>query len=612
MEKQLSRYGSWQSSITAEQVAKGTLKFSEIKLDGSTVYWLERNPADAGRTTIKSWNANEGEKEILPREYSVRSKVHEYGGGAFLFDTTQIYFVNESDQQIYSLDKIRNVKKITDAQQGRFADGCIHPDGSLFYVMESHVGAVANSIVHIDPGTGDITTIASGYDFYSSPRVSPEGNQLAYVCWNHPNMPWDGTELWIHNLNTLQKQKIAGGQSESIHDPQWSPEGQLYYISDRSGWWNIYSQGDALWNLEAEFTLPPWVFGRSLRGFSKEGIFGSYVKNGSHGFYSLDPIEGKAQIISLPFTDVDEVVVNGESVAFIASSVADPCSIILYDLRNHSFKTIKRCCYEVVSDEYISKPFAIDYPSNNRMAHAFYYPPQNPQFCGLANEKPPLIVNVHGGPTGHISPGYSAEIFFWTSRGFAYLDVNYGGSTGYGREYRDSLKGQWGIVDVADCINGALYCEAEGLADINRLTIMGASAGGYTVLAAVAASDLFKAGADYFGVSDLEMLALDTHKFESRYLESIVAPYPQQREIYEKRSPISNIEKINTPVIIFQGDMDMVVPPSQSEIMFKSLSERKIPAAYHLFAGEGHGFRKSETLQSCLEEQLSFFLKHIQ
>lgn len=610
MEKQAAPYGSWKSPITAERVAAGTLKLTEVKICEGKVYWVERRPLENARSTLICWSPEQGAKELLPKEYNIRSKVHEYGGGALLVQKEGIYFVNSDDQQIYRIKADGKVQKITEQKNARFADGVIHPkDGTLFYVMEKHEEKeVINSIVSIDPRTGKITTVASGRDFYSSPRLSPDGKKLAYISWDHPHMPWDGTELWVQDLATSTKSKHAGGPAESVVDPQWSKEGELYYISDRTNWWNIYKGDTPIWRSNVECALPHWCFARSLMGFSNEGIFCSYVKNGSQGFVTISK-NGKTEELNLPFTTVQEVSVENGQAAFIASSPSQPVSVVLYDLKKGSYQILKCCRADLFEKEVISQPTAIEYPSSGRTSHAFYYPPLNSGFRGLSNETPPLLVNVHGGPTGQVFPSFNPEILFWTSRGFAYLDVNYGGSTGYGKAYRDSLKGKWGIVDVEDCTNGALYCAKKGLADPQRLTISGPSAGGYTALAVMAFEKVFKVGADYFGVSDLERLVLDTHKFESRYLDSLVAPYPEQREIYLKRSPIYNVEKISSPLIIFQGSEDAVVPPSQSEMMFQALCKRHIPTAYLLYQGEGHGFHKAENIKRSLEAQLYFFSK---
>lgn len=605
-------FGSWQSPISAQMVAAGTLQFSEVKLVGDKIYWLEGRPSEGGRTTLMSCSQKEGEKDLLPKEYIVRSRVHEYGGGALLVAGNLIYFSNDKDKQLYCLQPDGKIRKITSNDNARFADGCVNPiDSTLFYVMESHEKQVLNSIVKIDPIKCTIHPIASGHDFYSNPRVSPNGRYLAYLAWDHPNMPWDGTELWVLDLNTKEQRLVAGGTSESIVDPQWSPDGQLYYISDRTKWWNIYreNQKQPLWKKNAEFALPQWIFGRSLMGFTKDGLFCSYVENGVHSFAQMDA-SGVWEHIMLPYTAVRDLQVANDRVALIASSPNEPNSIILYDLRSRKSRVIKCCRRDVIDKDLISKPTAIEYPtSHDRTSHAFYYPPCNSKFCGMPNEKPPLLVLSHGGPTSHVSTGFSPEILYWTSRGFAVINVNYGGSTGYGRHYRDSLKGMWGIVDVDDCTNAALFCVDQGLADRNRLAIQGASAGGFTTLAVLAFRDVFHVGADYFGVSDLERLALDTHKFEARYLDQLIGPYPADKATYYERSPIYSVDKIRCPIIILQGDEDLVVPPAQSEEMFNSLKKRKIPTAYLLFQGEQHGFRKAENIQRALEAQLYFFSK---
>lgn len=600
--------GSWESPITAEMAASGTLQFSEIHLHQGKVYWLERRPQEKGRTTLLSWSKSEGEKELLPKEYNIRTRVHEYGGGALLVDAGRIFFVNDSDQQVYRLMGGK-VDKITARELARFADGAIHPiDSSLFYVMEDHGKEVANSIVRIDPASKEIKTIASGHDFYSNPRVSPDGHFLAYLSWDHPNMPWDGTELWIHDLKTGEKRRIAGGPSESIVDPQWSPDGRLHYVSDRSNWWNLYEQGDphSLCPLDAEFAFPQWIFGRSLYGFSKDGILSSFVKDGSQRFGKILP-DRTIEPIELPYTSCGYVSIENSQMAILASSSKEFPSVILW--QPGKTEIIKRCRSDFIDPAFFSQPQTLVFPTPGGQSYGFYYPPANPHFRALDGEKPPLLVHVHGGPTAHDSPFLSPLILYWTSRGFGYLTVNYGGSTGYGRSYRERLKGQWGVVDVEDCAHGALYCIRQKMSDPTRVAIEGGSSGGLTTLASLAFHHVFQVGADHFGVTDMERLALDTHKFESRYLDQIVGPYPEKKALYHERSPVYYADRIKRPVIIFQGDEDAIVPPSQSETMYKSLRERKIPTAYLLFKGEQHGFRKAENIRRALDAQLFFFSK---
>jgi dipeptidyl aminopeptidase/acylaminoacyl peptidase len=597
-------YGSWKSPITAEVVASGALQFQQVKLGKDKLYWLE------GR--LMSWNAKTGEKEVLPKEYSVRTRAHEYGGGALLIAGDEIFFINDKDQQIYWLHANGNIEKITSMEKTRFADGAYNSkDHSLYYVMEEHGTHVVNSIVKIDLKTKKIDTVASGNDFYSNPRISPDGNALAYLTWNLPYMPWDGTELWVINLKDQTKKLIAGSSSISIADPKWSPSGKLYYISDRSNWWNIYQDNPSkpVVAMDAEFASPQWNFDASLMGFSHDHIICSYIETGGNKCARIS-LSGELKQLTLPYTAIKSVAVNEDQLAFIGSSPDTPGSIILYNLKTGQSQIIKRSRKELFDPGFISHPQMISYPtSQGQVSHAFYYPPTNPHFKGLPGEKPPLLVESHGGPTAQSFPGFSPGILYWTSRGFGVVVVNYRGSTGYGRKYRDSLNGQWGIFDVDDCTEAALYCVKQGLADPKRLAIEGGSAGGFTTLAALAFRNVFQVGADYFGVSDLEGLALDTHKFESRYLDQLVGPYPKEKALYAERSPLYNIDKINCPVIIFQGDEDAIVPPSQSEKMYESLKKRKIPTAYLLFKGEQHGFRKAENIQRALEAQLYFFSK---
>lgn len=612
-EKVPAAYGSWKSPITAELASGSNVGFSSVTITDGTVYWLESRPAEGGRTTIMRWDQQQGEREILSRAYNVNSRVHEYGGGELLVATSGIYFINNDDQQIYRLNADGSTQQITSCTNARFADGSENKtDGSLFYLMEEHDnGNVTNSIVKIDPRTGEIATIASGNDFYSNPRVNPDGTSMAYVTWNHPNMPWDNTELWVVDLTT-NTHRMVTGTNEAVTDPQWSNTNELYYVSDRNNWWNIYQENksEPIWSIEGECTQPQWLFGRSMYGTHEKTMTCSLIQKGANKFYSVDLTGKEVEPIESPYCCVKHLSAENNMVAFIGRSAQQPSSIVLYDTTTKNFQIIKQSSTVKFDPAYITQPEAIEFPTvGNRTAHAFYYPPCNAQFCGLYNELPPLIVMSHGGPTGHSSPGFTLGILYWTSRGFAVIDVNYGGSTGYGREYRERLHGTWGIVDVDDCTYAALYCVEHNLADVNRLAIMGGSAGGFTTLAAMAFRDVFKVGANYFGVSDLERLTLDTHKFESRYLDTIVGPYPEAKSLYIERSPIHSVNTITCPIIIFQGGKDAVVPPSQSEMMYESLRARNIPTAYLLYETEYHGFCEAKNIKRSLEAQLYFFAK---
>ncbi len=582
-------YGTWDSPITAKEVAAGGVGFKEIQIRKGTIYWVEGRPLEGGRSTLMSWNEEQGERDLLERKYNVRSRVHEYGGGALLVGKEQIYFVNDSDQQIYRLDG----SPVTARKNARFADGCEHPDGSLYYVMEEHVQSVVNTIAHIRDGVVEV--VASGHDFYANPRVSPDGSKLAYICWDFPNMPWDGTFLVVRDLATGEEKTVAGGTVESICDPQWSADGRLYYVSDRTNWWNLYVDGKPVWPVEGELAFPLWVFGDSWVALTSSGLFCTYAKQGMNEFNK----------VQLPYTAVKSLKCEGDQIAMIAASEQKPFSIVLY--KEGEAKVIKQS-RAAPDPAYVATATAIAYPTeNDRTAYGFYYPPTNPKFVGMPGEKPPLIVYCHGGPTAHDPPSLNMRTLFWTSRGYAVVSVNYGGSSGYGREYRNRLNGQWGVVDVDDAVYAARYLVEQGLADPQRLAIEGGSAGGFTTLAALAFRDVFSMGADYFGVSDLEMLELDTHKFEAKYSDHLVGPYPERRDLYIARSPIHHVKNITKPVIIFQGAEDAIVPPQQSQVMYDSLKERGIRTEYYLFPGEQHGFRKAENIQRCLELQLEFF-----
>jgi dipeptidyl aminopeptidase/acylaminoacyl peptidase len=609
--KKIAKYGSWLSPINAKIISEETVTFSEINLKDGTVYWLELRPWQKGRVALMSYNKML-KKELLPEKYSVKSKINEYGGGALLVTKNKIYFVNYDDQQIYCREQNGSIKKITSIDNVRFADGCFnYQDESLYYVMEDHRDKkVKNSIVKITVD-GCVKEFAAGNDFYSNPRISPDGKELAYITWNHPNMPWDGTELWVVDLTSGQKKLIAGGVSESVLDPKWSPDGQLYYVSDRNGWWNLYRAKslEPVVKIEGEFVLPPWELGSSLIGFSGKDIYCSYVQNAVNKFLRIFPNDN-IRFRNLPFTRIDGLAADKNYVALIAVSPQLPISIILFDKKTDKFKIIRRGSTVKIDPQNIAEPISIEFPTTNgQKAYAFYYAPKNKNYKAPKDELPPLIVMCHGGPSYHVTPSYSWNILFWTSRGYAVVDVNYGGSTGYGKAYRERLNGQWGIVDVDDCTNAAIYCVEHGLADKNRLAIEGGSAGGFTVLSSMIAKNNFKVGANYYGVTDLLLMLKETHKFESNYFDKLIGPFPLCKQLYIERSPVNNIDKIKNSVIIFQGGKDAIVPPSQSQIIYDSLVAKKIPTAYLLFKDERHGFDIAENIQKALEAQLYFFSK---
>lgn len=603
-------YGSWKTPITGDLIVTDVTKFGgAVEMDGA-IYFAEMRPTEMGRTAFVRLDRDGAFTDLIPLGYNARTRVHEYGGGSLLIGKQNIYFSNFSDQQLYQRDASGQITQLTHEKNSRFADGR-EANGLLFYVMEVHGDTVENCLVSID-SKGTVKRIAEGCDFYSAPRISPDGKQLAYYCWNHPNMPWDGGELRVAELKedgTLgETTVIAGSNSESICQHSWGPDGRLYYISDISGWWNLYCEGKPLYPMSADMGFPQWNFGQSFFVFWNNQIVCVYSENGSNVLAILN--EGKLSKIDVPFTSIGSLSVTGDHLYFVGTSPSIPSSLIQLDLKTLQWKTIKKSRETPISNEYISHPQPITFPTTDGLsAYAFYYPPKNANYCGLVDELPPLLVLSHGGPTAHESPSYNLEIQYWTSRGIAVVDVNYGGSSGYGRAYRDRLKGAWGIVDVDDCTNAALYLVEQGLADPDRLCIAGGSAGGFTTLACLTFKDVFGAGASFFGVSDLEGLTLDTHKFESRYLDGLIGPYPEKKDLYTERSPIHHVDQITCPIILFQGAEDKIVPPDQSEKMYQSLLERCIPTAYLLFEKEQHGFRQAENIKRSIEAQSYFFSK---
>ena len=605
--KQEKAFGTWPSPISAELVSQTTKAFGAVVIDQGVVYWEEMRPKEQGRTLVVS----EKEGDITPPGYSVRTRVHEYGGKSFTVHQGTVYFVNDKDQRIH-VQQGASVKPLT--KEGvRFADPCYTPHG-LIAVGEIHHGSqVDNFLALIDLHTGEYRTIASGFDFYSSPTPSPDGSQLAWLQWNLPNMPWDGTELWTADIKKTgleNARRIAGGDEESIFQPQWSPEGTLYYVSDKSGWWNIYRADENISPLEAEFGLPQWVFGRSTYSFVDDQILCTYFKNGIWSLALLDPETKQLNTLPVQGTFFTQIRSDGHTAVFMKGSAQSMSELIKMDLKTHREKILASNTQFNLDKEYFSIGQPVSYPSKGgRMAHAFYYPPANKDYQGLRGELPPLIVKVHGGPTSNVTSVFDPRIQFWTSRGFAFLDVNYGGSTGYGRAYRELLTKTWGIVDVDDCEAGARYLVSKGLADPKKIAITGGSAGGFTVLACLTHGNVFTVGGCYFGLSDLTVFFNETHKFEARYLDKLIGPLPDSAGLYKERSPVTKVDHIQAPVIFFQGLEDKIVPPNQSEIMYEALKKKGIPTKLIMYEGEGHGFRKAENIINSMNEELAFYLK---
>ena len=618
MTNKTTPYGSWSSPISTDFIVADSVGLGQIALDGATTYWLESRPSEAGRVVIVRHDANGQCTDMTPAPFNVRSSVHEYGGGAFTVHNNVLYFINFDDQGLYRQSPGSTPQALSVAEGLRYADLLIdHHHKQIICICEDHrgKGEPKNTMVAISLINGQQTILAQGADFYASPTLSPDGRTLAWLCWRHPNMPWDGTELWLANIQVdgclEQPRQIAGGPKESIFQPQWGPDGTLYFVSDTSGWWNLYcwrsEQIQALQPMAAEFGLPQWVFGMSTYGLCDDGrLVCAYRQQGSWKLALLHNTTMNA--LDLPYSDIDGVHCQGQRTVFLAGSATEPTAVIELDLNQGGVHVLRRASSMTIDPGYLSIPEAISFPSTGgRTAHGFFYPPTNSDHQADEHALPPLLVKSHGGPTAATSTQFNLGIQYWTSRGFALVDVNYGGSTGYGRDYQRQLHGQWGILDVDDCVAAAQYLIASGRVDGERCAIRGNSAGGYTTLAALTFRDQFRAGASYYGISDLASLAEDTHKFESRYTDRLIGPYPQEQQRYRDRSPIEHVEELSAPCIFFQGLEDKVVPPNQAEMMVEALRHKGIAVAYVPFEGERHGFRQAKNIKRALEAELYFY-----
>lgn len=632
MNKKMADYGSWKSSVTAEKIAAGTISLSQVVIDQEDIYWIEGRPTEGGRNTIVRRDKQGVVTDVIDSSHNARTRVHEYGGGSYVVSDGIIIYSNFLDQRLYRQGKTGRPTRLTSSQSGqRYADAVVNNiSNQLICVNEDHSKSSSgdepiNQIVRLSsviPSLNCHEVLVSGSDFYSNPRINSSGTKLCWVQWNHPSMPWDGCELWVGDLTQdglKSPIKVAGGDKEAVFQPEWSPDDKLFYVSDKSGWWNLYRLDanlskkvpEPVFPSQAEYATPMWVFGMKTYGFiSAERIICTYTNKGIWSLGVIDFTLNKLTKFNLPYTDYSSINVLGDTAVFKAGSPKLSTAIVSIDVNSGAHLVISNPSTDMVQEEDISVPEIIEFPTENQLtAHGFFYPPKNRLFEGAKNTKPPLLVKIHGGPTGSTNSSLSPGIQYWTTRGFAILDINYGGSTGYGTPYRQRLDGKWGIVDVADCVNGAKHLVIRGDVDQNKLAIDGGSAGGFTTLAALAFSDVFKAGASFFGVTDLEALARDTHKFESRYLDRLIAPYPSQAAIWQDRSPINNIDKISSPVILFQGLEDKVVPPNQAESMVEALKSRGMQVAYIAYQGEQHGFRKAENIKRTLEAELYFYSK---
>jgi dipeptidyl aminopeptidase/acylaminoacyl peptidase len=649
----MAPYGSWPTPITSELVVRAAAGLGGVALDGDGVTWSEQRPGEGGRTQLVRRAGDGPPVDLLPAGFNARTAVHEYGGGAWWVAGDRLWFAHWDDQRLYRMTGSAAPEPVTPvpaAPRGdRWADGALDPTGRWLLVVREHhppgggPAEVANEVVVLDTaGALAPRVLVTGPDFVAAPRCSPDGRRLCWLQWSHPDMPWDGTELCVADLRATDigpalahPEVVAGrpdagpgghGDGESVLQPRWAPDGSLWFVSDRSGWWNLYrwvpptvagspaSAGrvEAMVTLDAEIGVPPWALGQSRYAFlGGDRVVFAYQRDGLDHLAVRLP-GGAVADLDLPYTSLAAVQARGDRVVFVgASATAEPAVVrVPVDAAGVAGEPeVLRPPRDLgLAPGWFSQPEAVTFPTTGgRSAHGLFYPPTNPEVVPPEAGAPPLLVLIHGGPTGAARPMLQLGTQYWTSRGFAVVDVNYGGSTGYGRAYRNQLRDAWGVVDLDDCEAAARWLAEQGRVDPARLCIRGGSAGGYTTLAALAFRDTFAAGASHYGVADLEALATETHKFESRYLDGLIGPYPARRDRYVERSPVHHLEGFDRPLIVLQGLEDEIVPPNQAEMIVDALRARGVPVAYVTFEGEQHGFRRAANIRRALDAELSFY-----
>jgi dipeptidyl aminopeptidase/acylaminoacyl peptidase len=620
-------YGSWRSPITIELLTGGDLVgLGGVDASEDGIYWTENRPHEKGRSALV-FRPDGGEPvDVVPPGFNVRTRVHEYGGGAYWRHGGTVWCSSFDDGRIYRFDKpgAEPVPVTPEASQPnllRYADGRVTPDGRLIVcVRERHdvEGEPVNELVVFPAdGSEEPRVIASGRDFYAAPRISPDGRRLAWTAWDHPLLPFEGAELWVADFasdGTLSgERRVAGSDREAVTQPVWSPDGVLHFVSDPDGWWNLYAEENgsvrALHESDAEFAPPQWIHGQSTYTFLPDGRIAAVVTRGAiDNLELLDPRTGMLEPIDLPFTAYTSwtIAEHDGRVVIVAAGETEGSALVTIEPASGDVEVVKRETERPVDPGYTSRPEPITFAGHGGESHGFFYPPANRDFVGPEDELPPLVVLVHGGPTAHAQAAYDLELQFLTSRGIAAVDVNYGGSTGYGRAYRDRLRHNWGVVDVEDAAAAARHLADAGRVDPERMLITGGSAGGYTTLLALGVTDVFAAGISEFGVADLVSFHDDTHKFESRYDEYLIGPWPAERDLYRERSPVTHADRISKPLLLLQGLDDKVVPPAQAEVIAAALERNGVPYAYLPFEGEGHGFRGADAIRRAYEASLSF------
>jgi dipeptidyl aminopeptidase/acylaminoacyl peptidase len=624
-EPTIAPYGEWESPFPISLLTAGVVTLGEVRARDGVRWWLEGRPDEKGRQILVRRTPDGTETRLTPEGFNARSRVHEYGGAAYVVDDDLVIVSDFDTGRLNRVGAGGALQPLTPERAWRFADLVVdRPRNRLLAIREDHEpetierhGEAENSLVAIDLASGAVTVLVSGSDFIAAPRLSPAGDQLAWLEWSHPNLPWDGTELRLTSVtpdgSLGEATTVAGSPTDWIAQPRWSPDGVLHFVAEPNGWMNIHrlvgGEAELVAGLEAEFAPPDWLFGFSSYGFLPGGAIVAIGRSGGQDrLYRLRPEPERVEEVDLPFTEMAFLAVDGDRVVVRAASPTSPPAIVELDPDSGAWVALRQSISTTFDPADIAVPKPVEFPTTgDRTAFGLLYAPHNQAFRGPDGDLPPLIVTSHGGPTGAATAAFQVATQLFTSRGFAVLDVDYGGSTGHGRDYRKRLEGEWGVVDLDDCVNGARGLVAEGLVDGERLAIRGGSASGYTTLCAVTFSETFGAGTSYFGIGDLETFIVQTHKFEARYLDRLVGPYPERKDVYHARSPLNFTDQISCPVLILQGAEDRIVPPAQAEQIVDALFEKRLPHAYLLFPGEDHGFRSAEVIVRSFEAELSFY-----